>query len=45
MATLFIFPKKPKNAYKLPLSLYMRFYNKQDLYYINDDVKTSYKKI
>lgn len=31
MATLFIFPKKTKNAFKFPLFLYMRFYNKYDL--------------
>lgn len=33
MATLFIYPKKPKNACKFPLSIYMRFYNKYDLLY------------
>jgi len=30
MATLFIFPKKPKNAFKCLYPLYMRFYNKYD---------------
>lgn len=30
MATLFIFPKKPKNVFKFPISLYMRFYNEYD---------------